>query len=106
MAKLHCSRLEQKSAQIAQNLILKDQHALIPITVIKCTAQSYVCVQSTSEIDEDIVTLHRENFAQQFGHIQAPRGQGQSLSLPRYKFLNYPDSTSNLSLVLKAFRSC
>ncbi|RLV57955.1 hypothetical protein D5018_19785 [Parashewanella curva] len=29
MAKLHCSRLEQKSAQIAQNLILKDQHALV-----------------------------------------------------------------------------
>ena len=37
---------------------------VIPITVIKYPAQSYVCVQSTSEIEEGIVTLRRGNFAQ------------------------------------------
>ena len=36
---------------------------LIPITVIKYPAQSCVCVQSASEIDEGIVTLRRGNFA-------------------------------------------
>ncbi|RJX99935.1 hypothetical protein D5R81_20250 [Parashewanella spongiae] len=34
---------------------------IIPITVIKFPAQSYVCVQSTSEIDEEIVITDIQN---------------------------------------------
>ncbi len=37
------------------------QTLIIPITVIKFPAQSYVCVQSTSEIDEDIVITDIQN---------------------------------------------
>ena len=66
-------------------------HEVIPITVIKYPAQSYVCVQSTSKIDEDIVITDIQNcryfiatsrqfctvfFINQSGHIQAPEGQG------------------------------
>ncbi len=38
------------------------QATIIPITVIKCSTQSYVCAQSTFEIDEDIVVLRQDNF--------------------------------------------
>ncbi len=34
----------------------------IPITVIKCSTQSYVCAQSAIEIDEGIVVLRQANF--------------------------------------------
>ncbi|RJY06754.1 hypothetical protein D5R81_17420 [Parashewanella spongiae] len=34
---------------------------IIPITVIKFPAQSYVCVQSTSEIGEDIAITDIQN---------------------------------------------
>ncbi len=40
-------------------LILRPE--IILITVIKFPAQSYVCVQSTSEIDEDIVITDIQN---------------------------------------------
>ena len=39
-------------------------NVLIPITVIKCSTQSHVRIQSTSEIDEGIVVLRQVNFAQ------------------------------------------
>ena len=37
---------------------------IIPITVIKCSTQSHVRTQSTSEIDEGIVILRQVNFVQ------------------------------------------
>ena len=39
-------------------------HLLIPITVIKCSTQNLVRIQSTNEIDEGIVVLRQVNFMQ------------------------------------------
>ncbi len=41
--------------------MLLEIETLIPITVINFPTQSYVCVQSTSEIDEDIVITDIQN---------------------------------------------
>ena len=41
-----------------------EHYAVIPITVIKCSTQSLVRIQSTSEIDEGIVVLRQVNFMQ------------------------------------------
>ncbi|RJY16367.1 hypothetical protein D5R81_09470 [Parashewanella spongiae] len=92
------------SAYIRRTLANAMVTHLIPITVIKFPAQSYVCVQNTSEIDEDIVITDIQNCRYYIATLRqscvviwthtSSEGQGYRIPLLGYKFLNYPDKST------------